>query len=159
MTIQSERVPVTNPDVAHPHVKATTTETRAGTMGTKKEHAAINIVLVVYGAMEHNDIMQVRTAVDTTCRSTLPNVKAWFFIQKLVLELTQSIQHTGTRTVHEVRERTRTPDVHRPNNYPRNVRGTFRNRAPGLPPLGPTPITQPPPRGSYWSAYLDDTCT
>ena len=66
--------------------------------------AASHIVLVVYGAMEHKMNMHVRKAVDTTCRSTLANVKASFVIQKLVLELTQSIQHTGTRTVHEVRE-------------------------------------------------------
>ena len=61
-------------------------------------------MLVVYGAMEHKMSMQVRKAVDTTCRSTLAHVKVSFDMQKLVLELTQSIQHTGTRTVHEVRE-------------------------------------------------------
>ena len=55
-------------------------------------HAASHIVLVVYGAMEHKMNMQVRKAVDTTCRSTLANVKASFVIQKLVLELTQSIR-------------------------------------------------------------------
>ena len=57
----------------------------------------------VYGIIESSPKMHT---LDIACRSTLANVKVSFDIQKLVLELTQSIQHTGTRTVHEVREQT-----------------------------------------------------
>ena len=114
--------------------------------GKKNEHAASHIVLVGYGALEHKMNMHVRKAVDTACRSTLANAKVCFDIQKLVLELTQSIQHTGTRTVHEVREKHTADRALDPTNI-REMFSDISDPGPGSPPPRAPPHNYTPSRG------------
>ena len=73
--------------------------------------AAISIVFAMYEVYGIIETIPKMHAVDIACRSTLENEKPNFVIRKLVLELTQSIQHSGTQQVHEVRQNTNTCSV------------------------------------------------
>ena len=107
--------------------------------------AAISIVFAMYEAYGIIESIPKMHASDMACLSTLENEKTKFGIRKLVLELTQSIQHTGT-PVHEVRQKTRTP-VRSTQHF-----GRVPKQLPGYPPYQDppgyrTPITTLPPRG------------
>ena len=95
---------------------------------------ASRIGLAMYVANGINVIRQTMTATDSACRSTPEHEETQFFIVGIVLELTQSIQHSGTQPVHDSARRKPEQLFGQPNILEKVLRG----------PLEPPPSPVPP---------------